>query len=1491
MKKYTHLITFILIVLLGLIFQMSYVSAQDILVDGNMESNTGWTVYYGTANQANYQFNYTTNKPSKGNAGCLRVTSAVSCNILFWQKIKLKAGKKYIVDGAVKTNVVTNFFCEYYLSTIAPVNGSDYSPNSNGDVIRGLSTWAGCGSNIDGVMSQIACTGKRSFICPGTAGTDVDVYFAIKTGTTSTISLEVLLDEVSVKEIDDSRLISAEDGTIDQDLLVVTATPSITMEKLVNGLTYYSNATISITGNSGTIYKLDTLKYFTIRDTFKINVTGALGTRAYSIASRSLSPDKDILSTTIGALDNVNFKITGMPLNVKVIQLKSAISFSKNATLKILNASNFEPSANTIVSVDFKAQVTAEDGTKTIYTIEFGSDNLAVETLTDYKATVSSISNKNWELAGSTQITFTASNNPLQGSTINLLSDNVWLFFDSIKPQDFANKYLAHFLVNGALPANNSNIRLVQYYNGTVIISQPSTYKPLTVYTNDNLAGTPMDLGIYTYYRSAELDTLNDNIQSFRLKRGYMATFARDDEGTGYSKVFMAIDSDLVVKTLPVGLPNKVSFIRVVPWRWVTKKGWCGGETEANKLLCTWNYDWNNATISSNNVEYIPMRHNLGWNSYENINSKQNSTHALGFNEPDRPDQANMTVAQAIAAWPNLLKSGLRLGSPCPSDGGLTWLYNFIDQCDALNYRVDYVAMHWYLGCQTARQYYDRLKAIYDRTKRPIWITEWNNGANWTSCIPTYEEQEEKIRSFITMLDTTSFVERYAIYEWLTETHKMFYGGTSILTPAGKVYKEKLSPKAYNPKYEYTKTYVPLALPAVNPMPSDKAIKVGVDTVLRWTNGNSDVSNPTYRVYFGKTSPPPLVAQSTNNYYNPGTLEPSTIYYWRINTIAADVEIPGPYWTFLTTDSASSVQGTIEYAGVGNGMYIGSAIAADINNDNNLDIIYSGDNRGGPARIAGVAINNGNAGFTVTQALTPLYMCNFATGDLDGDGNIDIAQGGWNFWSNMNNILKSSGTNTLTTTSVAVASVNSSPSCGIADFDNNGYPDYFFVGNGNANNFFYQKSDRTFNAAVSKLGTTFNFADPCAVYADFDNDKDIDLGIVSNNGTTDKYTRIWLNDGNGSFTQKANEFIQRGTRGSMSYADIDGDGDLDILLNGSAGMDGETGDLYANRHRLYINNGSGGFTKAPNATYQEFYEYTPTNVGKMARFVDWDNDGDYDIVLGGWNASQGSKCRTHVYLNNGTGLFYLSPENIPGVAEQSYEIGDFNNDNKIDLLISGNNNTAFNGSTVDRTIAVVYLNSQLLANNPPAAPTSLDAITTNSNVSLTWARATDTETKNLSLTYNFYVRDVSSGKYLIAPLADVATGKRKVADIGNAYCNLGWNLKNLPNGTYAWSVQAIDAGYAGSAFAPEMQFVINSVGTEKLNVNQLRIFPNPVKNMLIIENLNKPALVSIYSVEGKLISKQNINTNTVDVSNLLKGVYTISIKTDKKQIVNKFIKD
>jgi hypothetical protein len=409
--------------------------------------------------------------------------------------------------------------------------------------------------------------------------------------------------------------------------------------------------------------------------------------------------------------------------------------------------------------------------------------------------TYSSLSNTTVSMTGRSELHLTSGTAPLTNCVIHLNSADAWLFLESIKPSTVnSSAYLSQIRVNGASAVLNSNIRIVEYEMGAVVIPHSPSYQPLQVFSNVYFTGSTMKMGLYTYYRTSQLGSMNDSIRSFRLKRGYMATFAANENGTGASRVYAAKDKDLEIGVMPADLEDGVSFVRVIPWRWPTKKGWCGGITEAAALNCTWRYDWDNAASSTLDVEYVPMRHNSGWNSYANINNKQNSTHVLAFNEPDKSDQANMSVEDVINAWPNLLASGLRLGSPAPSDGGLSWVYNFIDQADALNLRVDFVAVHYYKNNWTANQLENWLRGIHERTGRPLWVTEFNNGCNWTTPHPTYEQNAAKMNELITRMAALPYVERYAVYQWCTN-REMFYSDSS-LTPAGIVYRDHVCPAA-----------------------------------------------------------------------------------------------------------------------------------------------------------------------------------------------------------------------------------------------------------------------------------------------------------------------------------------------------------------------------------------------------------------------------------------------------------------------------------------------------------------------------------------------------------------------------------------------------------------------------------------------------------------------------------------------------------------------
>jgi len=71
--------------------------------------------------------------------------------------------------------------------------------------------------------------------------------------------------------------------------------------------------------------------------------------------------------------------------------------------------------------------------------------------------------------------------------------------------------------------------------------------------------------------------------------------------------------------------------------------------------------------------------------------------------------------------------------------------------------------------------------------------------------------------------------------------------------------------------------------PPVDPYPADEETGVNLNPHLTWNCSDPDEDTLRYDVYFGTTTPPPLVETNlTNASYNPGNLLLETIYYWKI---------------------------------------------------------------------------------------------------------------------------------------------------------------------------------------------------------------------------------------------------------------------------------------------------------------------------------------------------------------------------------------------------------------------------------------------------------------------------------------------------------------------------------------------------------------------------------------------------------------------------------
>ncbi len=98
---------------------------------------------------------------------------------------------------------------------------------------------------------------------------------------------------------------------------------------------------------------------------------------------------------------------------------------------------------------------------------------------------------------------------------------------------------------------------------------------------------------------------------------------------------------------------------------------------------------------------------------------------------------------------------------------------------------------------------------------------------------------------------------------------------------------------------------LPAPQKAINPDPADEKTGVAVSADLSWEDGGD---TDTYDVYFG-TDPEALDLVSegqTATTYDPGTMDGSTVYYWRIDSTNDTGTTTGDVWSF-TTKKASNM--------------------------------------------------------------------------------------------------------------------------------------------------------------------------------------------------------------------------------------------------------------------------------------------------------------------------------------------------------------------------------------------------------------------------------------------------------------------------------------------------------------------------------------------------------------------------------------------------------
>lgn len=535
-------------------------------------------------------------------------------------------------------------------------------------------------------------------------------------------------------------------------------------------------------------------------------------------------------------------------------------------------------------------------------------------------------------------------------------------------------------------------------------------------------------------------------------------------------------------------------------------------------------------------------------------------------------------------------------------------------------------------------------------------------------------------------------------------------------------------------------------------------------------------------------------------------------------------------------------------------VYLGNAIWGDIDNDNDLDLFATGWKTNGTSTSppsSQLYLNNGNETFTpLNSTIAPAGASGAAFCDFNKDGFLDLTVCG-NTGSNnyISKLYKNNGDNTFTEVAAGLPAVYS-PTIAWADYDNDGDQDLLFGGSLSASTaiakIFRNDGNAVFTDINANIGTLNNGT---GAWGDYDNDGDLDL-ITSGKGEVswNFVTTLYKNEGNDQFTAVDYPFL--GVRySSIIFGDYNNDGKADLLISGESSTGSASGGLHT---VLYKNTGNDSFLELA-------VPFTGVSQGKNV-FGDYDNDGDLDIIITGNTVATGAEFTTNIYQNNGNDQFTETEMfTIDGARRSSLAFGDYNNDGKLDIALTG-------WTSSGNYLAKIFKNNTTIANQTPTAPTTLTSTVTGHQAVINWNNGTDTTTPDSVLTYNFYLKKADSTAYSFTSLSNYETGFLRIPASGNMGVANSFLIDSLADGKYFYSIQAIDNSFAGSAFAPVDSFQVGGVSINQNNLKSITLlsnYPNPFNATTMITyqlSTSNPVSLRIYDLSGKLVDEL-VNAN------------------------------